>query len=331
MKEWLQAVWYRAESPPCWLKPLEALFRRLSASKRDQYLSGRKPVFRAPVPVIIVGNITVGGTGKTPVVLWLIETLKVAGYKPGVISRGYGAEAPYYPYVVSEQTEPAVGGDEPCMIVRRTGCPLVIDPNRPAAASALLEQFDCDLIISDDGLQHYALARDIELVVVDAKRGLGNGHCLPAGPLREPASRLERVDFVIHNGSAGSDQIAMQLAPSAFVSLDKQQRYSVANWSDAQVHAVAGIGNPQRFFDTLRSLGVQPTEHAFADHHPFQSSDLEFEGNMPVVMTEKDAVKISHFENTENCWYLEVVAQLPESFRTALLHKLETISQNGRK
>lgn len=332
---WLEERWYQQRPAPFWLRPLELLYRAVVLKKRSDYLSGQKESYKAAVPVIIVGNITVGGTGKTPVVLWLLECLKAAGFKPGVVSRGYGAKAPCYPFVVTQDTLPSEGGDEPCMLVRRSGCPLVIDPDRPAAARRLLEQFDCDLIISDDGLQHYALSRDIELVVVDGRRGLGNGCCLPAGPLREPADRLIDVDFVIQNGGGDgvSGAFAMELEPTAFVSLDGRKRIAVDQWQEKRVHAVAGIGNPARFFDTLRSrAGIEPVEHPFADHHPYIAEDLDFEQDLPLVMTEKDAVKVSHLKELEG-WYLEVSARLPAEFEAALLKKLEqithTVESNG--
>lgn len=334
---WLEKRWYQRKPAPLWLRPLELLYRGVSSRRREDYLSGRKESYKPSVPVIVVGNITVGGTGKTPVVLWLLERLKAAGYKPGVVSRGYGAKAPSYPYPVTEETTPEVGGDEPCMLVRRSGCPLVVDPNRPAAVKYLLAHYDCDLIISDDGLQHYALQRDVELVVIDGRRGLGNGQCLPAGPLREPASRLSQVDFVIRNGEGVyfDDAFTMHLLPTAFVALDGSKRIAVDQWQEKRVHAVAGIGNPARFFDTLRSVvGIEPLEHPFADHHPYIASDLQFAESLSLVMTEKDAVKVSHLKDLDG-WYLEVSAELPAEFEAALLNKLEkithTVDSNGQK
>lgn len=326
---WLETRWYQQRSAPIWLRPAELLYRSVVTKKRAAYLSGQKTVHTSAVPVIVVGNITVGGTGKTPVVLWLLEHLKAAGFKPGVVSRGYGAKAPHYPFVVTPDTSPAEGGDEPCMLVRRSGCPLVIDPNRPEAARCLLDRFDCDLIISDDGLQHYALGRDIELVVIDGQRGLGNGHCLPAGPLREPADRLVDVDFIIQNGDGRviDHAFPMALEPTAFVSLDGAKRVAIDQWQEKRVHAVAGIGNPKRFFDTLRSrAGIEPVEHPFADHHPYTADDLKFDQNLALVMTEKDAVKVAHLKELDG-WYLEVSAQLPAEFEAALLKKLEKITQ----
>lgn len=325
---WLEQRWYQKQPAPLWLRPLGRLYQHLAAKRKHAFLSGKKAVYRAPVPVIVVGNISVGGTGKTPVTLWLIERLRAAGYTPGVVSRGYGAKAPQYPFVVTADTDPAEGGDEPCMLVKRAGCPLVIDPDRPAAVRHLLKQFDCDLIISDDGLQHYALARDVELAVVDAQRGLGNGCCLPAGPLREPAERLNSVDFIIRNGEGAefSDAVPMTLQPTRFVSLDGRTRMPIEQWPHKQAHAVAGIGNPGRFFDTLRNVvGMEPLEHPFADHHAYSAEDFSFADELPVVMTEKDAVKAVKLNNIEG-WYLEVSATLPSSFEAALLNKLDSIS-----
>ncbi|MGB0468497.1 MAG: tetraacyldisaccharide 4'-kinase [Pontibacterium sp.] len=324
---WLEQRWYQNRPAPLWLWPLEQLYKKVVARRRAAYQSGQKKAYKAAVPVIVVGNITVGGTGKTPVVLWLIEYLRAAGYKPGVVSRGYGAKAPLYPYPVNNRTLPENGGDEPCMLARRTGCPMVIDPNRAAAARFLLEHYDCDLIISDDGLQHHALARDIELVVIDGSRGLGNRHCLPAGPLREPAERLKQVDFIIHNGQGVDDPNAlmMKLQPAAFVSLHGKESVPVDQWQHKAVHAVAGIGNPTRFFDTLRQQDIRPIEHPFPDHHAYCVDDLCFADALPVVMTEKDAVKASRFKKI-NGWYLTVSAELPPEFGAALLNKLDMIS-----
>lgn len=227
-------------------------------------------------------------------------------------------------------SDPAMAGDEAVMIARRTGCPVVVDPDRPAAVRHLLSLHSCDVILSDDGLQHYALDRDVEIAVVDGDRGLGNGMCFPAGPLREPPSRLSEVDFVVVNGQQSPRlpvaALAMQLEPSGLVSLSTGEKHDPdALGSGNTVHGVAGIGNPARFFETLRQLGYQVIEHKFADHHRFQLTELMFGDTIPVVMTEKDAVKVRQLNPSlvhDNFWFLEVEARLPKSFVTALLSKL---------
>lgn len=345
----LQRRWY---GKPDWLllpwlillSPFEIFYRVIIALRRQLYRWGWLSSWRAPVPVIVVGNISVGGTGKTPLTIALCETLQRAGYKPGVISRGYRAQPPQFPHRVRNDDSADIAGDEPLLIARRTRCPVVIAPLRADAASHLLKQDHCDVILCDDGLQHYALQRDIELVVVDAARRFGNGHCLPSGPLREPIARLSDVDAVIVNGAQHSDEdkleYALELQPSAVVQLvpadSSSEHFSSGHSSsgqsvpprtwckqNARVHAVAGIGNPQRFFDTLRALGCDPIEHAFPDHHEFRVDDLAFDDALPIVMTEKDAVKCAAFAGNRH-WYLQVRAQLPESLTAAILGKLNT-------
>ncbi len=326
--QWLEKRWYSDQPAPCWLKPLAALYRYLAERRKQEYLSGRRPRWSAPVPVIVVGNISVGGTGKTPVTLWLVEWLRSQGYSPGIISRGYGGKPASYPYEVMADSPADQSGDEPLMMVRRTGCPLVIDPDRPAAARELLQRHDCDLIISDDGLQHYALGRDIEIAVIDGERGLGNRHCMPAGPLREPETRLQSVDLVLQNGGEAGRfaPYCFRLQPGQLYSPDRKESVSLQQLSGAAVHAVAGIGHPQRFFNTLRQAGLEVIEHAFPDHHPFTSRDIEFGDGLPVVMTEKDAVKVSP-DAGSNVWFLEVEASPDVAFADALARKLNCIAK----
>jgi tetraacyldisaccharide 4'-kinase len=274
--------------------------------------------------VIVVGNITVGGTGKTPLVLYLLEQLQEQGFKPGVISRGYGGKSTVYPQLVTANSMAFAVGDEPLLLAKRSGCPVVVDPNRPRGARYLLENHDCNLIISDDGLQHYALARDIEMVVIDGKRRMGNGLCLPAGPLREPVSRLQSVDFVLVNGEAKTHELAMQLKPLQWVNVAEPARtLPLSAFQGKKVHAVAGIGNPQRFFETLQTLGCEASVQAFADHHRYVASDLAFADGLPVLMTEKDAVKCQAFAKQQH-WYLQIAAELPSTFMLQLLAKLQS-------
>ncbi len=330
-EKWVQRRWY-GKANALWLLltlPFELIYRTLTALRRGLYRSKLFSSWRAPVPVIVVGNIAVGGTGKTPVTIALCELLQRAGYNPGVISRGYRAQPPHFPHLVSRDDSAAVAGDEPLLIAQRTRCPVVIAPRRSAAAKYLLEHAQCDVIVCDDGLQHYALRRDIEIAVVDAARRFGNGHCLPSGPLREAVARLRSVDAIVLNGATQSDEsareYALTLQPQAMQQLTLDQSIPPRTWckQNARVHAVAGIGNPARFFDTLRSLGCEPIEHAFPDHHAFHADDFAFADALPIVITEKDAVKCAAFAS-ERFWCLQVRAQLPESLGAAILDKLKS-------
>ncbi len=329
----LQRRWY---GRPGWLLllwPLEILYRFFTSLRRGLYRWRILSSWRAPVPVIVVGNIAVGGTGKTPLTIALCEMLQRAGYKPGVISRGYGARPPQLPYFVRGDDSAERCGDEPLLIARRTRNAVVIAPRRADAARFLLEQSHCDVIICDDGLQHYALQRDVEIVVVDASRRFGNRHCLPCGPLRESVARLKRVDAIVVNGAGDSDvdeamntpHYPLQLQPSAMLQLTSAQAIPPRTWckQNMRVHAVAGIGNPERFFAILRALGCETIEHAFPDHHVFRAEDLHFDDELPIVMTEKDAVKCTGFAG-ERHWYLQVRAQLPDSLAATILGKLNT-------
>ncbi|WP_028694932.1 tetraacyldisaccharide 4'-kinase [Pseudomonas cremoricolorata] len=314
--ERLLQAWYSGHPALALLRPLEALYRRVVTRKRAVFISGERPSYRAPVPVIVVGNITVGGTGKTPMILWLIEHCRRRGLRVGVVSRGYGAKPPSLPWRVEAGQSAEQAGDEPLLIVRRTDVALMIDPDRPRAVQALLAAQPLDLILCDDGLQHYRLARDLELVLIDAARGLGNGRCLPAGPLREPAERLSSVDAVLYNGASADSTggFAFQLRPSALVNLLSAERQSLDHFPPGQtLHAVAGIGNPQRFFNTLQALDWQPLPHPFADHAQFSRQALSFSPSLPLVMTEKDAVKCQAFA-ADDWWYLAVEAQPSAAF-----------------
>lgn len=323
----LEQAWYRRASWLVLLRPLSALYNTLARRRRRQL---EQQQWQAPVPVIIVGNITLGGSGKTPLTLALIEHLRARGYQPGVVSRGYGATPPSLPFAVTAQTDPAQGGDEPCLLVRRTGVPLYIDPDRVAAAKALLAAHECDVLISDDGLQHYALGRNIELAVVDAARGLGNGRCVPEGPLREPPQRLDEVDRVVLNGEgdfARQGAIRMCLQPRALVSLNDGRVLGLTDWQGGErVHALAGIGHPPRFFATLRALGFDPIEHPLADHASLRPEMIEFQPRLPLLMTEKDAVKCSGWAPPDS-WALRVDAELEPEFYDwldATLHTLQS-------
>lgn len=311
-------AWYKGHPALALLRPLESLYLRVVNRKRARFLAGLSERYKAPVPVIVVGNITVGGTGKTPLILWMIDHCRARGLRVGVVSRGYGAKPPSFPWRVHPQQPAEQAGDEPLLIVNRTGVPLMIDPDRSQAVRALLAQEPLDLILSDDGLQHYRLARDLELVLIDAVRGLGNRRCLPAGPLREPVERLQSVDALLYNGAATdrADGYGFQLKPSALVNLLTGERQPVDHFPPGQaLHAVAGIGNPQRFFNTLEGLHWRPVQHAFADHAVFTAQALSFSPALPVVMTEKDAVKCAAFA-APDWWYLAVEAVPSAAFVT---------------
>lgn len=311
-------AWYKGHPALALLRPLESLYLRVVNRKRARFLAGQSERYKAPVPVIVVGNITVGGTGKTPLILWMIDYCRARGLRVGVVSRGYGAKPPSFPWRVHPQQPAEQAGDEPLLIVNRTGVPLMIDPDRSQAVRALLAQEPLDLILSDDGLQHYRLARDLELVLIDAVRGLGNRRCLPAGPLREPVERLQSVDALLYNGAATdrADGYGFQLKPSALVNLLTGERQPVDHFPPGQaLHAVAGIGNPQRFFNSLEGLHWRPVQHAFADHAVFTAQALSFSPALPVVMTEKDAVKCAAFA-APDWWYLAVEAVPSAAFVT---------------
>lgn len=367
MSKIIERAWY---SGALWLYffwPLHRLFSFLAARRRRRLSDGAT---KSPVPIIIVGNISVGGTGKTPLLISLCKHLQSKGYRPGVVSRGVGSEAPHYPFVVSATTAVNEAGDEALIIARHTLCPVVIDKDRCAAVSRLLEEHSVDVVLSDDGLQHYALARDIEIVVVDAQRGFGNGLCLPAGPLREPVARIAEADFVAVNGrkrdvtrvretllanrvvwaSSGrgaglvdcddstqgaaddadsralpAEGFALRAEPDCFVNLLSGERrpYEGAPFKmGAKLQAVSGLGNPQRFYQLLAELPYTFQTHSFADHHWFTERDFkDFDGIQPIVMTEKDAVKVVGFAEN-NYWYLTIKVKLPERFLASFDRRL---------
>ena len=312
LERWLLNVWYGDG----WLGkylllPLTALFCILSVLRRWQH---QRQQVRHPAPVVVVGNISVGGTGKTPLVIWLVEQLRNAGFRPGVVSRGHGGAGELHD--VSAADKPAVAGDEPLLIVQKTGVPLIIGRNRNQAISRLLQQYACDIVISDDGLQHYRMGRDMEICVVDGQRRFGNGFCLPAGPLRELVSRLRRCDFVITNGEN------MQVQGDILLNLVTGEQKRLGTFSGQTVHVVTGIGNPQRFISTLTTAGIHSELNAYPDHHAFTGEELQFADALPILMTEKDAVKCRQFP-VQNCWYLPVTAELDDDLAQALLTRLQ--------
>ncbi|MES9900169.1 MAG: tetraacyldisaccharide 4'-kinase [Sedimenticola sp.] len=314
----LDYYWYSRNGTALLLLPLSWIFCLISWLRRLAYRLRLLPVHKSPVPVIVVGNITVGGTGKTPLVIWLADHLRQQGFRPGIVSRGYGGNAESWPQTVESDSDPSLVGDEPVMIAHRTGCPMWVGPDRPAVARALLQATDCDIIISDDGLQHYALGRDIEIAVVDGKRLLGNGFCLPAGPLRESEARLDKVDILVVNDGEWRDGHQMTLEGGRMINLkDPSLTSDLAAFSGYEVHGIAGIGHPRRFFDTLRRYGLKVIEHPFDDHHQYSAQEITPGDELSVVMTEKDAVKCGAFAQ-EHHWYLEVDAKLGWKFSRQL-------------
>ena len=310
---------------PLWrlLLPLSWLYGLVSGSIRLCYRLGLKQTWRAPVPVVVVGNLTAGGNGKTPVVIWLVEQLQQRGIRVGVVSRGYGGKAPSYPLLLTHKTTTAEAGDEPVLISQRTGAPVAVSPNRSDAVKAILAHHDVQIIVTDDGLQHYRLARDVEIVVVDGVRRFGNGWWLPAGPMRERAGRLKSVDAVIVNGGvAEPGEIPMHLEPGLAVNLRTGERCNVAQLRN--IVAMAGIGHPPRFFATLDACGAHPQKCvALADHQLLSYGDVNalLSEDQTLVMTEKDAVKCRSFAD-DNWWYLPVDAQLSGVEPDALLKQL---------
>jgi len=322
-KHWIKWLFW----PVLW--PLSLLFGVISQKRRSAYQTGKKPSYRPPVPIVVVGNITAGGNGKTPVVIWLVEQLHKQGVRVGVVSRGYGAKAPSYPYTVNRDSDASECGDEPLLIHRRTGAPVVVDPNRSQAVQALQAEA-VEVVITDDGLQHYALQRDVEIVVIDGKRRFGNEQLLPLGPLREGVARLAQVDFLITNGGeASGDELSMRLKPDLAVNLKTGEQKSVSELSN--VVAFAGIGHPPRFFDTLQLLGARVNKtQGFADHQAFSKAQvdalLKYGDN--VIMTEKDAVKCRSFCD-DNWWYLPVSATLPEKAQQIIKKIIEVKEHYG--
>jgi tetraacyldisaccharide 4'-kinase len=327
----LQAIWYASTAPPWPLRVLSHLFGLIVQLRRAAYARGLCTSRRVVRPVIVVGNLTVGGSGKTPLVIWLVEQLGERGLRPGVVLRGYGGAAATgrVPCLVTPDSEVAVVGDEALMLRLRTGVPVVVGRDRVGAAERLLAT-GVDLIIADDGLQHLRLARDFEIAVIDATRGLGNGYLLPAGPLREPAERLSQVDAVVINGE-DRGPAALGVSTGLVMHLGGEWLRALTGGGDAvalsslagqRVHAVAGIGNPRRFFALLAAAGLKVVEHAFPDHHRYRAADLEFNDGLPLLMTEKDAVKCRAFA-AANRWYLPVAVSFAGADGEALMARLQ--------
>ncbi|MEO8802694.1 MAG: tetraacyldisaccharide 4'-kinase [Rudaea sp.] len=319
----LLAIWYGGQSPGFGLRALSVLFGGLGALRRGLYRFGVLRRVRLPVPVVVVGNISVGGTGKTPLTIALVQALRARGFKPGVVSRGFGGSASA-PQILDATSDPGVVGDEPVLIVRATNVAVAVGRDRVAAAHLLISR-GVDVIVADDGLQHYKLCRDVEICVIDATRRFGNARLLPAGPLREPVARLRSVDFRVSNGAPGQvDEVPMELLGDSAVNVaDPNLRKPLADFSGQRVHAVAGIGNPQRFFSHLRASRLDVIEQAFPDHHAYTAHDLTFGDDIAVLMTSKDAVKCAAFARA-GWWHVPVEASLAPEFFDAVAEKLHS-------
>ena len=320
----LNKIWYEGESVPWWLQALVPVY--IAGNRLDRWWKLRqRPDDLDSVFIIVVGNITVGGSGKTPLVIRLCHLLRQAGFKPGVISRGYGRKENDL-RLVSPASDPGVVGDEPLLIARSAGVPVIVSPDRCEAARTLLKK-QINVIISDDGLQHYRLPRNLEICVIDGTRGFGNGLLIPAGPLRESAARLSEFDDIIINGETDvvPDQLSttqMTLVAGLLRSMDSGQSWRLAQFAGCTANAVAGIGNPGRFFDLLRHARIKVIEHVFPDHHIFSASDFaNMDASLPILMTEKDAVKCKTL-GLNNAWCLSVDAVLPSEWERDLVMRV---------
>ena len=328
------AYWYGDAPVPLGARLLSALYGSVSALRRGAYLKGWFKRRHPGVPVLVVGNLTAGGAGKTPLTIALVERLRAEGWNPGVASRGYGRSDAGTARWVDTRSDASESGDEPVLIAQRTGAPVRVDKDRAAAAKALADA-GCDLVICDDGLQHYRLARDIEIEVVDGRRRYGNGRLLPAGPLRELPERAQDCDFrVVNVGTGGADtgfgEWSMRLLADAADPMLGGRARKLGSFSGQRVHAVAGIGDPERFFATLRDFGIAVVPHAFSDHHQYQAEDFEFGSReLPVLMTEKDAVKCAAFAD-DRFFSVPVRAELPEAFWVSLLDRVAAKASHYR-
>ncbi len=323
---WLLRRWY-GNGPIYVFIPLAGLFAGLTALRRGCYRHGLLSVVRLPVPVIVVGNISVGGTGKTPFVIWLAQALRQQGYRPGIITRGYGGQSQRWPLLVTTQTDPLMAGDEAVLLAQRTGVPVSAGPDRVQAAEYLLQQTNANVIVSDDGLQHYRLGRDLSVIMLDGQRHLGNGWRLPAGPLREPASRMDEADVVIGKTDSPSEAVlpagalAMHLSLWDAVSILDGARRPLAGFAGRPVHALAGIGHPQQFFEALRKHGLQVDGRAMPDHAALAPADLAFDDDAPVLMTEKDAIKCRGMQLPHH-WCVPASADFSQQDAVGILDKV---------
>jgi tetraacyldisaccharide 4'-kinase len=332
----LERAWHKRARWLILLWPVSLLFQALTTIRRAAQQSKKRPV-DLTAPLIVIGNISLGGTGKTPLLIALSQELQKQGFKPGIVSRGYGGHALGYPLAVNSDSDVSQSGDEAFLIAEKTGCPVYVDPDRSAALRALLFREDVDVVLSDDGLQHYKLYRDLEIVVVDGQRLFSNGFCIPAGPLRESMDRLNEVQHIVVNGEPAREipQLArasrMQLEPRTLVNLVSGEKRPFAgapfNMGN-KLQAVSALGNPQRFYALLERLPYQLERFTFPDHHNFTAADFKQQGideHQPVVMTEKDAVKCRQFAKN-NFWYLSVEVNLESQFVERLIEDIRQLS-----
>lgn len=323
---WLLRRWYGSRPIGLFI-PLAGLFAGLTALRRWCFRCGIFKVIKLPVPVIVIGNITVGGTGKTPFVIWLTQVLQKQGYRPGIITRGYGGRSEHWPVLATAQTDPAMAGDEAVLLATRTQLPVCAGPDRVQAAHYLLQQTSVNVIVSDDGLQHYRLGRDLSVIMLDGKRSLGNGWRLPAGPLRESAVRLGEVDLVICKMEIVTDSVwpagalAMHLSLKDAVRIPDGARRPLAEFAGRPVHALAGIGNPQQFFDALGRYGLLVDGRALPDHAELSQADLTFNDAAPVMMTEKDAIKCRGLHLPHH-WYVPARMEFNQQDAARILDKV---------
>jgi tetraacyldisaccharide 4'-kinase len=307
VQSWLNRIWYDRAAPPWWMLPLSLVYGAAAGSRRYLYAKRLRKSTRMSTPVVVVGNLSVGGTGKTPLVCWLVARLTELGFKPGVVTRGYGGSSGNL-RLIERSDDPDVVGDESILLARRTGVPVAIGRDRPAA-SQLLVNAGCDVVVSDDGLQHYALARDCEIAVIDGDRRFGNGWLLPAGPLRESPARLAAADAIVVNGGRAllDGAFSMRLEAKSALSVIGGAAMALDEFAGRSVHAVAAIGNPERFFNMLRAHGIEVAGHPLPDHARLQAADISFSDQRPVLMTEKDAVKCERIAGPLH-WYVPVTA-----------------------
>ena len=323
----VQRGWRHPGSLNRLLYPLSLLYTGLMSARRRGYELGLLRRRQLPVPVVVVGNISVGGVGKTPLVMALVECLKGRGMNPGVIARGYRGRSGFWPREVAQGVDAGEVGDEPVLIFRRCRVPVAVGPNRLQSARLLLDRHGCDIILSDDGFQHLALARDLDIVVVDGEGRFGNGWCLPAGPLREPPAALARADLIVVNGVAGEGEFAMTTHAEHAVSLDGAQTRALSAFAGQTAHAIAGIGNPGRFFRQLEAHGIRVVPHAHPDHHRFTPTDLGFHDHELLLMTEKDAVKCEALISPAagRCWAVPLGVTLDPGLLPAVLDRLPAV------
>lgn len=318
---WIHRVWYEGAVSGWLLLPLSGFYWLVLKLRTLFFRFGIYRSYKAHVPVVVVGNITAGGTGKTPTVIWLVNELRVKGFTPGIVSRGYGGSKSGTSMRVDASSDPAVVGDEPVLLARRGQCPVAVDSDRVHAAAMLVDD-GVDVIISDDGLQHLRLRRDFEICVIDGDRGLGNRRLLPAGPLRESPSRLTSVDQVLVNGSTEMpNAISFELQAIDACRLNGSLARPLPGFKDTTVHAAAGIGNPKRFFDLLRGYGIQVIEHSFPDHAAITQADLQFGDDFEVFMTEKDAVKLGR-KLSDRFWSVPVDLIMDAAKSNALIERI---------